>query len=312
MVSVQVAARLRLLLNSTLAHSSQMVYKRAYKLLHQGMLYIEPHFNICTHLPMSQNRILFFIAFLSVKGLAAATITTYVSAVGYMHKILNFTNPTCSFMVQKVLAAVNKVSPSVDSRLPITLLILHQLIQAASSVISSPFHAQLTKAMFLVAFYGLMRVGEIAYSSASKNPTISLSDVQIFQQHMVIKIVHFKHNLSRQPLEILVKRQPEPEFCPVYNLLEFLKLRGTAPGPLFVFPNGKVVPRTFFAKKLKHCLNFLGLSTDLYKSHSFRIGSASLLASMGLSDSQIRLLGRWKSDAFKKYIRCARLSSCLS
>ena len=40
-----------------------------------------------------------------------------------------------------------------------------------------------------------------------------------------------------------------------------------------------------------------------YKAHGFRIGAASRAAASGLSDAQIRFLGRWSSDAFKVYIR---------
>ena len=46
-----------------------------------------------------------------------------------------------------------------------------------------------------------------------------------------------------------------------------------------------------------------GLNPTQYKGHSFRIGAATLAAESGLSDAQIRLLGRWKSDSFRKYIR---------
>ena len=37
------------------------------------------------------------------------------------------------------------------------------------------------------------------------------------------------------------------------------------------------------------------------------IGAASHKADMGFSDAQIRTLGRWKSDAFRIYIRSERL-----
>ena len=44
-----------------------------------------------------------------------------------------------------------------------------------------------------------------------------------------------------------------------------------------------------------------------YKGHSFRIGAATFAAECGFSDAQIRLMGRWQSDAFRKYIRSPSL-----
>ena len=43
--------------------------------------------------------------------------------------------------------------------------------------------------------------------------------------------------------------------------------------------------------------------------HSFRIGAATFAAENGYSDAQIRLMGRWQSDVYRKYIRCPSLSS---
>ena len=51
-----------------------------------------------------------------------------------------------------------------------------------------------------------------------------------------------------------------------------------------------------------------GLDSSRYKGHSFRIGAASLSAEKGLSDSQIRAMGRWNSNAFRKYIRSNYMS----
>ena len=48
---------------------------------------------------------------------------------------------------------------------------------------------------------------------------------------------------------------------------------------------------------------FCGLDTSRYKNHSFRIGGACHAADKGYSDAQIRALGRWKSEAFKVYLR---------
>ena len=58
-----------------------------------------------------------------------------------------------------------------------------------------------------------------------------------------------------------------------------------------------------FNPELSRCLTFCGLDTKKYKGHSFRIGAASHAADKGFSDAQVRTLGRWKSGAFKSYIR---------
>ena len=38
-------------------------------------------------------------------------------------------------------------------------------------------------------------------------------------------------------------------------------------------------------------------------THSFRIGGASAAASAGIPDSQTQILGRWSSDAYRRYLR---------
>ncbi|KAK2160937.1 hypothetical protein NP493_1618g00010 [Ridgeia piscesae] len=45
------------------------------------------------------------------------------------------------------------------------------------------------------------------------------------------------------------------------------------------------------------------LDPDKYKGHSFRIGAATAAADSGLSETQIQTMGRWKSSAFKRYVR---------
>ena len=60
---------------------------------------------------------------------------------------------------------------------------------------------------------------------------------------------------------------------------------------------------------LLHHLFMCGLDPSRYKGHSFRIGAASYAADRGFSDAQIRMLGRWKSNAFLCYIRAPSLLS---
>jgi hypothetical protein len=54
---------------------------------------------------------------------------------------------------------------------------------------------------------------------------------------------------------------------------------------------------------LQLSLKFAGLNVKNYKSHSFRIGAATTAWAKGFSEEQIQQMGRWNSEAFKKYIR---------
>ena len=78
-----------------------------------------------------------------------------------MHKIKGYIDPTKSFLVHKLLTAVSRQRLA-DLRLPITRPVLHELIKSLQHTTSSAFQRSLYSAMFLLAFYGFFRVGELA------------------------------------------------------------------------------------------------------------------------------------------------------
>ena len=250
--------------------------------------------------------LLLFIAYLHLWGYAPASITSYICTIGYVHKLKTLPDPTGSFVVQRLLAAVSKVDARGDTRLPITLPILRDLILALRHTFNQPYLQSLLKAMLTVAFSGLMRLGEITSDSAEK-AALLIGQISLQSDHAIIVIAKFKHNNSRQPFHIVLPRQTDYIICPFGALSQYLDQRGYDPGPLFCFPSLHPVSRNFFTAKLNTLLRYCGLNPGLYKSHSFRIGAASHYAAEGFSDEQIRLLGRWKSNAFRSYIRCQRV-----
>ena len=78
---------------------------------------------------------------------------------------------------------------------------------------------------------------------------------------------------------------------------------------LFRTYDGHAVSRKLFTDYLALIFRVCGLDPTKYKGHSFRIGAATFAAECGFSDAQIRSMGRWKSDAFRKYIRGPGLCS---
>ena len=288
-------------MNNSISDSTTQVYKRAWVLFQHCLVVTNQNRVKVEDLPLSFQTVLVFLTYLRIRGFAPATITTYVSAIGYIHKINGFEDPTSRFIVQKTLASINRLYSSSDSRLPITQFILFRLLQAMDKVITLPYHIALIRAMLAVAFYGLLRIGEI---SRQKNGVvcINLNQVKIFDDRIVITIQNFKHNKDNQPFDIVLHKQKSLA-CPYELLLNYLAVRGSNPGPLFSFIDGKGVTRNFFNSKLKLGLEFIGLDVTRYKSHSLRIGGASYLSGLGLSDLQIKIMGRWRSDAFLRYIR---------
>ena len=91
--------------------------------------------------------------------------------------------------------------------------------------------------------------------------------------------------------------------CPVAAVLSYISIRGTAPGPFFLFSNGQPLTKPLFTKHIRTVLQEIGLPDQDFAGHSFRIGAATAAAKVGIEDSTIKTLGRWNSSAFLAYIR---------
>ena len=45
---------------------------------------------------------------------------------------------------------------------------------------------------------------------------------------------------------------------------------------------------------------------DIFCTHSFRIGMASMLGALGYDDDDVKAVGRWSSRAFEEYLMLPR------
>ena len=170
---------------------------------------------------------------------------------------------------------------------------------------SIPYHVVLLKALFVAAFYGLFRVGELTIQNSGV-VSINVENVTMSKERIVFAITKFKNNKTNKSFDVVINKQPNNVWCPVKIISDYVTLRGSQPGPFFCFANLQNVTRNFFSSRLSKCLLFCGFNPKLYQSHSFRIGGASYLASLGYTDLQIKLIGRWNSDVFIRYIRNQR------
>lgn len=260
-------------------------------------------------LPIPVYVLLLFIAHMGNQNQSANSIQSVLSALAFFHKINSMKSPTSEFVVSKVMAGVRNLgSREGDVRLPITPPVLNRLLLAADQLIGhNSDEAKLVKAAMVLAFRAYLRIGEIFPKSRNEafENCLQLRDVALNATEIIVTFRRFKHSGPRGSQVLRVDGRPFSiyKISPSALLDEHLSSRGPLPGLLFMRRGGIVFTRREFDTRLRQLLSFVGLSTTSFKGHSFRIGAATYAASQGKSDAEIRLAGRWSSDAFRRYIR---------
>ncbi len=206
-------------------------------------------------------------------------------------------------------------------RLPITPALLRRIREAWSQDTLSSDHFMLWAA-FCLGFFGFLRAGEFTCPSQSAFTTsmLQVCDVSVDSHysptHMQVRLRCSKTDPFGSGF-VLHLGCTNSELCPVVAMLGYLARRPQVQGFLFVFMDGSTLSRPRLCHELHRALQSAGLDTSGYSGHRFRIGAATSAARMGLSDSLIQTLGRWKSAAFLSYIRTdnstlARVSATLA
>ena len=297
------------MLQASLAPSTVASYRNALKHF--------THFHNTFHtntplLPASLGQVAQFIAFCKLKGLQPSTITSYISALAYIHKIQGLPNPTDHFIIRKLLYGVRK-NKSCDKRKPFTLENLKNLITALQSTVDTIYLRTVFKAMFLTAFYGLFRVGELSISRPAPDNVITFEAVSYVPsghkiKEILISMDRYKHSQGHK-VAVPLRRQSSKTLCPVRSLVRYMQLAPNNSGALFQDEQGHAIQASQFRTVLRACVVACGLDPLVFTGHSFRIGGATLAFSMQMPSEQIKRLGRWKSSAFLKYIRPTSLTN---
>ena len=273
---------------ASLAPSTRLLYAKAMCRLQDFTCLLVHEYS---SFPASVPLICIFIAHLFEAGLARATVLSILSGIAFFHKLFKFPDPTTDFLVKRMLLGAQKAQLVGDTRLPIALSMLHRLCDSSSRITNSVFSASLVRAMFLTMFHVFLRIGEV---TSSQN-NLMLDQISMLPNCVVIIFYRAKH-LVGPPISTSVPAS-------VSNLSRYLAMRGSTPGPLFCLPDMKPISSAQFNSWLTSAIEHNSLSSLPIKAHSFRIGAATHAATIGYTEIQIQKMGRWKSSAFKSYIR---------
>ena len=61
-----------------------------------------------------------------------------------------------------------------------------------------------------------------------------------------------------------------------------------------------------FVSKVRELLHQSGVDPKIYAGHSFRIGSATTASRQGVNEATIKMICRWESSAYLRYIKTPR------
>lgn len=270
-------------------------------------------------LPLTESSVCQFVAFLAKERVKHASIKCYLSAIRHLQISSGFPDlfldkqwPRLQYVLKGVKRSQGS-APAIPPRRPITPQILHSIRQSWPA--GEPSHnTRMLWAAVTLGFFGFLRSGEFTIpSDASFDPQIHLTPQDIAVDNcsnpslIRVYIKKSKTDPFRHGVHIFCGKTDDA-LCPVSAMMSYLAMRGTSPGFLFQFEDGLPLTRNRLVHNLRQTLTKAGIPTEdhRYSGHSFRIGAATTAAAKGLEDSLIKMLGRWESATYHRYISLPR------
>ena len=214
---------------------------------------------------------------------------------GHHHKITDM--PRLGYLLRGIRRTQGS-RHSRSRRRPITLTHINTVYEHVDRIHHKE-DASMLKAAITVAYFGMLRVSEYTSTNAhTYDAERNLMRQDIYaMQHMVM--VHIKSSKT-EPFRVGVSIRiaaTSHTICPVRWVRVYLQSWKESYGPLFTFRSGRYLVRNDIAKLMTNSLAGTNINT-----HSFRAGGATNLANLGVPDYVIQIMGRWRSDAYKRYL----------
>ncbi len=283
--------------------------------LQAGYDFITHHLGQLWILPLRMDSLAAFLAYLFQSSNSYSTILTYVSALYYCHKIRSLWDPTKLFYIRTLLLGIKNNSSRTIPLKPISKEILHRMILMLKFGCEGIYDQIMYKAIMLIMYYSCLRVGEALVAEHNSDHTFTSESVKaVYRQGQLVAYLIQFHSYKHQNVSSRVVKLQKTyldQFCPVIALKQYLLIRSKLNGVFFIDGVANPVNRTMLVRVIKKVLIQANLDPANFGTHSFRAGRTTDLALEGVSADRIRLIGRWESDAYLKYIRpaCINLPS---
>jgi hypothetical protein len=88
-----------------------------------------------------------------------------------------------------------------------------------------------------------------------------------------------------------------------------LKTNHDEDAPLFLVPGGRHLTKSYMISVTRLLLGLTGHNPALYSGHSYRAGTATTAGDKQFKEWELKMLGRWSSNAYSLYLRNPRITS---
>lgn len=262
------------------------------------------------YLPCDADTVLMYISYLfHVKHLSSQTIKVYMSAIRAMHVTEGLPNPTDNVRIKLALKAVESQQIEPPHK---KMAITYQILSSFSTLLGNGHNDIMLWSAMTLAHFGCMRTAEFVAindhafdgDSQLRERDVSFCRSETGEVGMCIYLKRCKTDPTGKGMSIYIGCTGA-RICAVCAMQRYLTL-STAHSrehPLFRWDDGRYLTRAAFVKRTKEFIKSIGLDSRVYSGHSYRIGAATSGSEAGLSPLELKLLGRWSSDAYQGYVR---------
>lgn len=257
-------------------------------------------------LPATSKNIYHFIlwcAKTATSTVSSNTIKRYLTGLRMWHVLHDHTFPTVnSHRIWLLLKSCSKTEVKKIMQ-PRSGLLLRDLVDLTDRLTTSSRVDLVMKAIILVGFWGLARLGEITRHRDHPETFLQRRDVSFSKDGRSARL-HIRMAKTASPGEtqvIRLRAQPN-KLDPINVIHEVLTtIPGSDDDPLF--------PGVSLAVPMNRSrvVSFLKANGPLdgskWGGHSLRIGGASFQHEAGRALPSLKRLGRWKSSSYKLYVR---------
>ena len=282
--------------------------KRCYHLLFRNFV----GFCVCAGISLENVSlcvVMAYLEFLVTNGVSVNMVANNVSAIRANFVIYSLDH---SFLdhpkIRYFLKSMKMNRPlAVTDRPIMSIDILHAFISACNFIPFGPVYA----AIFLVAYFGFLRISNIAPHSLKEYDAtrhLTPSDVNFSKNFMSLSLKWSKTNQFRDKIQtITLPRLRHSILCPVKALKAAMKIYNPGPSePLFqIYSAGRwtVLIDSRIRKVLANLNEKLGYPKNKFTFHTFRRSGATLAYRSNASLQSIKAHGSWSLDCVWTYIQ---------